>query len=109
MFADQVFHRNPHAVKLHLPRVYPTIAELLQLSRPITGVFLNKNQAHAFVSRRRVGIGFNEHRQYIAFYRVRDPLLGAVDYVLITVTNRPGANRLQVGSTIRFCQRDATT
>ena len=65
-------------------------------------LFGRDHQAHALVTGISLGIGFYKQRKTGAVNTVRDPGLGAVDHIIVTVAHGDGLDSLQIGAGIRL-------
>ena len=106
--ADKLVGRDAVVVEDQLGAVDRLVAQLVELLAGGEALMLvGDEQAHALVARIGLGIGLDQQGEAAAVERVGNPGLGAVDDIVVAVTRRHGADRLEVGSGIGLGQRQA--
>ena len=104
--ADQMIGRDAVILEDQLAQIDRLVAELLELAADLEARPLGRDEeAHAGIARACLGVGLDQQREARALDAVGDPGLGAVDDVVVALTPRGHADRLQVGAGIGLGQR----
>ena len=106
--ADKIVGGDAVILENQFGTIDGVIAEFLELLTRSEPVALGRDeQAHAFVARVGLRVSFDEQGETAAVDAVRNPRLGAVDDIVVAVTDGCGTDRLQVGPRVRLGQREA--
>src|SRR5207237_8207986 len=106
--ADDVLRAHAVVLEHQLGGVDALVAELLEAAaRGEARAFLAEEERHAAMARLGVRVGLGEDREARALDAVRDPGLGAVQHVGVSLAARARADRLQIGAGVRLGERQA--